>query len=1082
MADNTQQIADSLNGINSSLETFTNLSKQIEKRLSDIADSSLGIRDDFTAIEKNQEKITKETKKWGVSLSGIVESSGKIANFLGSAVMITGIADAFKASLKLDQSMKHLSVTMGLGIENSKKLYKTVTDVSFATGTTAEEAENMVSGLIRARVAMDEVGTASKIMLNFATATSMTNDESMQLYSNLRKVGNLGSKEINQFAVTFAKVQQKVGMTGQEMSILSDSVQETAYRMSAFGRSPAQIEKMSKGIVGLGAEFVKVGLSVQKAVELVDQLTDPTRLEDNIGLYAELGISIQDAMSGADITDQLDTGLKDFAHKVKAMGAIAGAQYAKQRGQNYNDLMKLTKAGNEVSEAINVESSADPVKEMADMVKAQQGLQMTVEKFFNRINAMIIGLGPVLLGLAILVTTIILPKIFKKIRKESIDTTETVTQGVRGTLMMGLEKSWVKTSERIKGIGKNISEDYKKRIVEGSGYAAAHMSADFLAVQATVNQFKLGKDFAKGAESFTRWMAGSTKPASLTASLVDSMRNRQDELLTLSLRDRKVKEEILKTQRDTYEAAFKENKAKLDILTTAEQSRDLSAEELSQMRAYTKIVAEAEQGFEKINSKIKDIEDESDIVNKHWGNMSTEHLVDISIEMEKQLSVLEDQEKQSGLRLASAQQEKRYADALAKLAQEELNKDNALFKNDTKMALLSKDELQELQKRINLNNDIISQQNQANKVYEDELKVHNESFAAIEKQKQLQKDMSVLINTRNGNKSGSETNVNKGFNNVLRTFRNELGSTLKANLTNFTDKVKNTAASIKDGIATGFKEAAKHPIKTAVQGLGGIGQLAKVMGVLSLGMMIFTKVLEPFITMIKEQLQPVLDIIIATLQPIAETLIKALLPPLLRVLAALLPPLLGLLKVIMTVLTPVIVGMMKLLKFILGWIPGIGDAVAGVTDGISEAMVGVNDSLQKMDSSGIQTALNNAADGIKHSDATNQKLVEQGEQKAEPAIYNASSSQGFTQAAAGTMTVSSAQQTAEKERAAATNATASSTVKTAENTDMMNQLLTRLNKTMDSVDNSINELVRTTKINNGRNSLISATSYSVNDI
>ena len=1082
MADNTQQIADSLNGINSSLETFTNLSKQIEKRLSDIADSSLGIRDDFTAIEKNQEKITKETKKWGVSLSGIVESSGKIANFLGSAVMITGIADAFKASLKLDQSMKHLSVTMGLGIENSKKLYKTVTDVSFATGTTAEEAENMVSGLIRARVAMDEVGKASKIMLNFATATGMTNDESMQLYSNLRKVGGLGSKEIGQFAVTFAKVQQKVGMTGQEMSILSDSVQETAYRMSAFGKSPAQIEKMSKGIVGLGAEFVKVGLSVQKAVDLVDQLTDPTRLEDNIGLYAQLGISIQDAMSGADITEQLDTGLKDFAHKVKDMGAIAGAQFAKSRGQNYNDLMKLTKAGNEVGEAINVEGSADPVKEMADMVKAQQGLQMTVEKFFNRINAMIIGLGPVLLGLAILVTTIILPKIFKKIRKESLDTTETVTQGVRGTLMMGLEKSWVKTSERIKGIGKNISEDYKKRIVEGSGYASAHMSADFLAVQATVNQFKLGKDFAKGAESFTRWMAGSTKPASLTASLVDSMRNSQDELLTLSLRDRKVKEEILKTQRDTYEAAFKENKAKLDILTTAEQSRELSAEELSQMRAYTKIVAEAEQGFEEINSKLEDIEDESDIVNKHWGNMSTEHLVDISIEMKKQLSVLEEQEKQSGLRLASAQQEKRYADALAKLAQEELNKDNALFKNDTKMALLSKDELQELQKRINLNNDIISQQNQAKKVYEDELKVHNESFDAIEKQKQLQENMSVLINTRNGNKSGSETNVNKGFNNVLRTFRNELGSTLKGNLTNFTDKVKNTAASIKDGIATGFKEAAKHPIRTAVQGLGGIAKLAKGLGILTIGMTLFTKVLEPFITMIKEQLQPVLDALMGALQPIAETLIKALLPPLLRVLAALLPPLLGLLKVIMTVLTPVIVGVMKLLKFILGWIPGIGDAVSGITDGISEAMTGVNESIQKMDSSGIQKALYTAADGIKNSDVTNKKLVEQGEQKAQPAIYNASSSQGFTQAAAGTMTVSSAQQTAEKERAAATNATAESTVKTAENTDVMNQLLTKLNKTMENVDNSINELVRTTKINNGRNSLISATSYSVNDI
>lgn len=1078
MADNTQQIADSLNGINSSLETFTNLSKQIEKRLSDIADSSLGIRDDFTAIEKNQEKITKETKKWGVSLSGIVESSGKIANFLGSAVMITGIADAFKASLKLDQSMKHLSVTMGLGIENSKKLYKTVTDVSFATGTTAEEAENMVSGLIRARVATDEVGKASKIMLNFATTTGMTNDESMQLYSNLRKVGGLGSKEIGQFAVTFAKVQQKVGMTEQEMSILSDSVQETAFRMSAFGRSPAQIEKMSKGIVGLGAEFVKVGLSVQKAVELVDQLTDPTRLEDNIGLYAQLGISIQDAMSGADITDQLDTGLKGFADKVKAMGPIAGAQFAKQMGQNYNDLMKLTKAGNEVGEALDIEGSANPAKEMEDMVKAQQGLQMTVEKFFNRINSLVISLGPTILGLAILVTTIILPKIFKKIRKESIDTTETVTQGVRGTLMMGLEKSWVKTSERIKGIGKNISEDYKKRIVEGSGYAAAHMSADFLAVQATVNQFKLGKDFAKGAESFTRWMAGSTKPASLTASLVDSMRKRQDELLTLSLRDRKVKEEVLKTQRDSYEAVVKENKTRLDTLKNLEKSDQATAAQLSELRALEKVVKDADNGFNEIDKKMKAIGTDTELMNKHWSSMSTEHLADISNEMKKQTATLDEQIKQSDIRVKSLEEEKSTIDYLAKRAEEEIRNDKELLANQDKLANLSIEEVKNIQKRINGNNDILSQQKNLNEELQEEERAGADILKNFKDQTEYQQKITDIINDRKGNELGSEGKLNKGFNNVLRTFRNELGSTLKANLTNFTDKVKNTAASIKDGIATGFKEGAKHPIKTAVQGLGGIGQLAKVMGVMSLGMMILTKVLEPFITMIKEQLQPVLDIIIATLQPIAETLIKALLPPLLRVLAALLPPLLGLLKVIMTVLTPVIVGVMKLLKFILGWIPGIGDAVAGITDGISEAMVGVNDSLQKMDSSGIQKALNNAADGIKHSDATNQKLVEQGEEKAQPAIYNASSSQGFTQAAAGTVSVSSSQQTAEKERVAATTTTANSTVKTAENTDTMNKLLTRLNKTMDSIENGINELVNTTKYS-GRSSLMKATSYDV---
>lgn len=1082
MADNTQQIADSLKGINASLETFTNLSKQMEERLSGVADSSLGIRDDFTAIEKNQKRITKETENWGGSLKGVVESSQKIASFLGSAVMITGIADAFKASLKLDQSMKHLAARMGLGVENSKKLYKTITDVSFATGRSAEDVHDMVHGLIQARVAMDEVGKASEVMLNLSTVTGLVESESMQLYSNLRKVGNLGAKEINQFAVVFAKVQQKVGLTENEMSMLSDSVQETAYRMAAFGQSPAQIEKMSKGIVGLGAEFVKVGLSVEKAIQLVDQLTDPTRIEDNIGLYAQLGISMQDAMSGAIDPKQLDAGLKGFADKVKAMGPIAGAQFARQMGQNYNDLMKLTKAGNEVGEALSIEGSADPAKEMADMVEAQQGLQMTVEKFFNRINSLVISLGPTILGLAILVTTVILPKIFKKIRKESVDTSETVSQGVRGSLIMGLEKSWVKTSEKVKSIGKNISEDYKKRIVESSDYASAHMSADFLAVQGTVNQLKVGKDFAKGAENFTRWLAGSSKPASITSALIDSMRKRQDEILTLSLRDRKVKEEILSTQKNSLQAVIKEKESRSIALEDIIKTGKATAAQKSEYAAIEKFITKSKNEIEEIKSKTKELGTDYDIMEKHWKNMSTEHLADVSNEMLKQTSTLKEQENILNTRIQGLSEEVSTIDYLAKRAEEEIKTDKELLANQDKLANLSIEEIQDIQKRINGNNDILSQQKHLNEELLRQKSYQNEIKDSLLEQEGYQNQITDIINNRGENSLGSEGKLNKGFNNILLTFRNELGATLKTNLTNFSDKVKNTASTIKGGIAAGFKQAAKHPIRTAVQGLGGIGKLAKGIGILSIGMTLFTKVLEPFINMVKEQLQPVLDALMGALQPIAEKLIKALLPPLLKVLAALLPPLLGLVQIIMKVLTPVIVGMMKLLKFILGWIPGIGDAVSGITDGISEAMTGVNESIQGMDSKGIQKALYTAADGIKNSDATNKKLVEQGEQKAEAAIYNASSTQGFTQTAAGNVPVSSSQQTAEKQKVEASTTTAASTVKTAENTDMMTNLLSRLNKTMDSIDSGISELVLTTKINNSKSSLSMATAYDANSL
>ena len=462
--------------------------------------------------------------------------------------------------------------------------------------------------------------------------------------------------------------------------------------------------------------------------------------------------------------------------------------------------------------------------------------------------------------------------------------------------------------------------------------------------------------------------------------------------------------------------------------------------------------------------------------------MSTEHLADVSNEMLKQAATLEEQKKQSDKRVKDLSEQVAVMDYLATRAKEEIASDKAKLASQDELAKMSIEEIQAIQKRIDGNEDILSQKDRLKAELSREKGYQDEITASLKEQEEYQDKITTIINDRKENSLGSEGKLNKGFNNILRTFTGELGKNLKANLTNFADKVKNTAGSIKDGIAAGFKQAAKHPIRTTVQGLGGIAKLAKGIGILSLGMTLFTKALQPLIAMIKENLQPVLDAIMGVLQPIAEKLIKALLPPLLKVLAALLPPLLGLVQIIMKVLTPVIVGIMKLLKFILGWIPGIGDAVSGITDGISEAVTGINESIQGLDSTGIQKALYTAADGIKNSDATNKKLVEQGEQKAEAAVYNFSSTQGFTQTAAGNVPVSSSQQTVEKQKAEASSTTAASTVKTAENTDIMTNLLSRLNNTMDSIDRGISELVLTTKINNSKSSLARATAYDANSL
>ena len=48
----------------------------------------------------------------------------------------------------------------------------------------------------------------------------------------------------------------------------------------------------------LVSSLEKVGISAQQATQWIERLTDPDNIEKNIGLYAQLGISISDALSG----------------------------------------------------------------------------------------------------------------------------------------------------------------------------------------------------------------------------------------------------------------------------------------------------------------------------------------------------------------------------------------------------------------------------------------------------------------------------------------------------------------------------------------------------------------------------------------------------------------------------------------------------------------------------------------------------------------------------------------------------------------------------------------------------------------
>ena len=134
------------------------------------------------------------------------------------------------------------------------------------------------------------------------------------------------------------------------------------------------------------------------------------------------------------------------------------------------------------------------------------------------------------------------------------------------------------------------------------------------------------------------------------------MRKRQDEILTISLRDRKAKEEILNTQKNSLKAVIEEKRARQDARCChkiRKRNRKQQLKNLNMLLLKNFITKSENKLKKKIVKSTKDLGTSSDVMEKHWENMSTEHLADISNEMLKQTPTLKDEQMKAIFRYKS---------------------------------------------------------------------------------------------------------------------------------------------------------------------------------------------------------------------------------------------------------------------------------------------------------------------------------------------------------------------------------------------------------------------------------------------
>lgn len=293
---------------------------------------------------KRQETLLVKLKKGWQEISStanLVSSSLNSVSGINLSKLIptTLWKDNAKSLIDMEDAAYRMSQRAGKGFEGVKELKNTYVDIQANLKDSAENAREITKTLSETGY-VKNLGEAAEYISLFSRTTGTSIGQTTEVMNGLTKIGKFSSKEAGTIIANVAKIQKLNGITVQGMNAWAASVNSITNNMKAFGQTDESIKKMVVSTAKLVSSLEKVGVSAQQATQWIERLTDSDNIEKNIGLYAQLGISISDALSGNIDGDTIGAGLKDFGQKIKEMGPIAGKAYADAFGISYKEAIK----------------------------------------------------------------------------------------------------------------------------------------------------------------------------------------------------------------------------------------------------------------------------------------------------------------------------------------------------------------------------------------------------------------------------------------------------------------------------------------------------------------------------------------------------------------------------------------------------------------------------------------------------------------------------------------------------------------------------------------------------------------------
>ena len=961
MADLTQE---DVSNLTSSLKEMTKVLENNNKLLLKSGDIYNNTRDTQKEINKNLEKqgkiqkdVTAEYKKQNALIENTKELAGEIlSNFTKLSLVFTSggiigaVAKIVKDSINLDNVTTKLAARMGKMVQKAE-LKGAVNSLQAEVGATYESAVEMVS-MLASRRYVDNIAEAAKGANLFNRATGVAEGQVANFVTELNKGAHLTTSSINAMLTGMIKVQQSIGLSEEGMYAATIAIQKAAVNMSAFGKSSGDIQKMANQTTALIGAMEKVGVAAGDAAQLIDKLTDPDRIEDNILLYSQLGISMEDAMSGNFDLKNMDGQLKEMAQRIVDMGPIAGSQFAKSMGMSYKQATQMAKMeGNEVDQVSEAAQTAEEgaLDTMKQLEKQTEGFGEAMQTAFNKVEGRIRQLPEIALAAGGTLIATLLTSAKKKIMEFSQDVSSpkqmsVMTEGIGSSIALGFKKGLNVAEQSLLQTGKTA-----KRAI-GQWFDSTAVGAFFNGTERRIDAL-----IAKAnRKTFADVYLDSAKKNRIDIlkeheNLLEEQKqtelNKLNELLDVKqkkiLRDSQDKGTALSqilADVSTEGGGSKAEKARLkaiqEIIKAYQSENDQQDKIASKIRLKEKdqkAIAEAQQ-------KINDAMEEYSKREERVANINEA----ISKAKEDQTNAENEIERITKLKEAASKQEGDASSELIKKYEEQLAEQQAILTVAKQTKEEQENALGEAKTKLKTQQRIVD-------LAEDEKRKTEENI----------KPRSMLTKLAQGFATNMAAAASQKFNNSI------FGKAYNAASGGGATKNKAIVA----GVGAVAKEGAGKALSGIAKGVSGImksvGPMALVMAVIGKIMEKLQEPMEDVIDGLMTFFQPVMDILTGVFGEALTKIVKSLFPPLLKISA-------HILQFMGVLLTP-----LKLILKALSHLPGIGKAFEGVND-VIEAITGkeVADGLIKAAES-IENSGDNLADA-----AEKQEEAADGQQEA----------------------------------------------------------------------------------------------------